>query len=160
MQVPAGTAPLTRPARALRLLLVGAVVVLADQATKTLALRTLDHPVDVVGSFVRLEVVRNPGGAFSLFTGMAPFLAVGAIVLALVILRLGSREHDAVLLVALGLVLGGALGNLADRVFRDPGLLHGAVVDFVDIGAWPTFNLADVGISVGAVLVVLRGWRS
>ncbi len=64
------------------------------------------------------------------------------------------------MVVGLSLVLGGALGNLSDRVFRDPGFLRGAVVDFVSVGAWPTFNVADSAITIGAVLIIWRGWRS
>lgn len=135
-------------------------VVVADQLAKAWALRALrGHAIHVVGSAVQLRLVRNTGSAFSLATGMAPLLAAVAVVLSIVVVAMGRRERDPWLVLALGLVLGGALGNLADRLFRDPGVLRGAVVDFIDLGPWPTFNIADAAITVGAVLLVWRGWR-
>lgn len=157
VQVAAGAPPV---ARTLRLAAVAAAVVGLDQATKAWAASALDdRSIEVLGDAVRFHLARNSGSAFSLFTGWAPALAIVALVLVVVLVRMGRRETDPWLLVALGLVLGGALGNLADRLFRAPGLLEGSVVDFIDIGAWPTFNLADVAITLGAVGLVLRGWR-
>jgi signal peptidase II len=76
-------------------------------------------------------------------------------VVAYFLVRTVRRTHDTLLVVALSLVLGGALGNLIDRIFRSPGFLRGAVVDFVHVGSFPTFNVADAAITVGAVLVVV-----
>lgn len=132
-----------------------------DQVTKAWAVAALDDgPLEVVGEAVRFRLVRNTGSAFSLFTGWAPLLAVVGVVLTVVVVRTARRESDPVAVAGLALVLGGAVGNLLDRLLRDPGVLQGAVVDFIDIGPWPTFNLADAAITAGAGLLVVRGFRS
>lgn len=135
-------------------------MVALDQGTKHWALSALaDGPVDLFWT-LRLKLVFNPGAAFSIGSRGGLLSLVGLVVVAVVfrsVLRWPTRWAP----VALGLVLGGALGNLADRAFRDGdgGFLGGHVVDFVDPQWWPVFNVADVGISVGAVLLVLLSWR-
>lgn len=154
---------LARWAPTLWLLLVAAVVVGFDQATKVWAVAALaDGPIHVVGDTVRLDLVRNRGGAFSIlsFEGVTPLLAGAAIALSVWLVYLGHREDDRWLVLGLALVLGGALGNLGDRIFRAPGILEGGVVDFIDVGAWPTFNLADAAITAGVAVLLLRGWGS
>ena len=151
----------TRPTRR-PLLILGLVVgvVLLDQITKALVVERLaDEPFSIIGDTVELRLSRNPGGAFSLLTGFTPVLAVLAAIVAIVLVRVAQRAKDPVMVVALSLVLGGALGNLTDRVFRAPGFLRGEVVDFVRVGAFPSFNVADSAITVGAVLLLLWGWR-
>ena len=86
---------------------------------------------------------------------MTPLLAVLAVGVALVLIRTMHRTYERTVLVALALVLGGALGNLADRLFRAPGWLRGAVVDFIRLDGWPTFNVADAAITIGAVILVV-----
>ncbi|MCZ7530881.1 MAG: signal peptidase II [Acidimicrobiia bacterium] len=136
-------------------------VVLLDQLTKTWAVRRLaDGPVSVWSDAIVFQLGRNTGGAFSLFPSFTPILAVLAVVVAVFLARAVRRTADVWMVVGLSLVLGGALGNLVDRVFRDPGFLRGAVVDFISVGAWPTFNVADSAITIGAVLIIWRGWRS
>jgi signal peptidase II len=131
-------------------------VVLLDLATKVWAVHELsDAPVAVIGDDIGFRLARNTGGAFSLFQGFTPLLAVIAGIVAYFLVRTVRRTEDTLLVVALSLVLGGALGNLVDRVFRSPGFLRGAVVDFVHVGSFPTFNVADASITVGAVLVVI-----
>jgi signal peptidase II len=134
--------------------------VAADQLTKTWALRALDDgAIDLVGS-LRLRLVFNTGSAFSLGEGMGPLLSVLAVVIVVVLVRTGRAVEGTAAVVALGLVVGGALGNLIDRVVRaGDGFLGGAVVDFVDLQWWPVFNLADVAICVGAVLLALTFGR-
>ena len=128
-----------------------------DQLTKVWAVRELaDGPRSLVGTDVQLQLSRNTGGAFSLFQGMTPIIAVLAIVLVAFLVRAAKRTDGVVAVVALALVLGGAIGNLTDRVFRSPGFLEGAVVDFVRVGSFPTFNVADSAITVGAILLI--GW--
>ena len=135
--------------------IVAAVVVL-DQATKAWAVASLrDGPVSIVGNTLELQLTRNRGSAFSLFQTLTPLLAVLALGVTIVLVRAVRRTDDRVVLVALALVLGGALGNVADRVFRSPGWLRGAVVDFISLRGWPTFNVADSAITVGAVLLVV-----
>ena len=136
------------------------VVLVLDQLTKTWAVRELsDVPIAIVGDDVDFRLARNSGGAFSLFQGFTPILAVIAGMVAFFLIRTVRRTHDTLLVVALSLVLGGALGNLIDRVFRSPGFLRGAVIDFVHVGWWPTFNVADASITIGAILVVVWALR-
>lgn len=127
---------------------VAAAVVAADQVTKALALDDLHGRVHLLGP-LGLALQFNTGSAFSLFTGDGTALAVVAAVLAVGVGWLAWRAWSLPLAVAAGLVLGGAVGNLADRVAR------GRVVDFVTLTHWPTFNVADACISVGVVLVAL-----
>lgn len=137
---------------------VGLIVAL-DQATKCWAVAELaDGPVRLIGDTVELHLSRNSGGAFSAFRGATPVLALVAGVASVVIWRTAHRATDRWILVGLVLVLGGALGNLADRIARSPGFLRGHVVDFVSVGWWPVFNLADSAITVGAVALVVRTW--
>lgn len=134
-----------------------AIWYLLDQATKVLAVKTLEGrgTVDAgLGGLLEWQLVRNPNAAFGIpgFTGM--FVIVSVIVLVLVVRAL-PRTDRLLLAFAYGLVAGGALGNLTDRVLRAPGFPDGAVVDFIKIGWWPTFNIADAGIVTGAALIVL-----
>ncbi len=157
---PAGTGSTTpgwsRRRLALVLVIVLGVVAL-DQISKALAVAGLeDGPLSIVGEDVELRLSRNSGGAFSLFQGFTPLLAVVAIGLSVVLVRAVRRTDDFVVLIALSLVLGGAIGNLVDRIARSPGFLEGAVVDFVKVGSFPTFNVADAAITVGAVTLVVR----
>lgn len=138
-------------ARLLTTLGVAAVVVAADQVTKTAAEDHVRVPTHVFGP-LGLGLGFNTGSAFSFFTGRAPVLGAVAVVLVCALVVLAWRARSAGLAVALGLMLGGALGNLSDRVFRGH---HGAVVDWLTLPHWPTFNLADASIVAGAVLVVL-----
>ena len=142
-----------------------ALIVVLDVVTKYFAhtrLLPVHLPRDIVGDFVRLTLVYNPGAAFGLNVGPASrwiFLAltVGAL---FVLGRLYMETHsgDRTRALALGLVCGGALGNLINRIWSARG-----VVDFIDIGVgdwrWPTFNVADIGVSVGAVLLAWVFWR-
>ncbi len=135
--------------------IVAAVVVL-DQATKAWAVASLPgRSISIIGSTLELQLTRNPGSAFSLFQTVTPLLAGLALVVAFFLVRAVRHTEDRVVLVALALVLGGALGNVADRVFRAPGWFRGSVVDFIALRDWPTFNVADSAITVGAVLLVL-----
>jgi signal peptidase II len=126
-------------------------VVAADQVTKSLALSHLHQPVHLVGPF-GLALTFNSGAAFSLFSGAAPVIAPLAALLVVVLVFAAWRSRAPGISVGLGLILGGALSNLADRAFRGHG---GAVVDFITLTHWPTFNVADAAITLGAVLVVV-----
>jgi signal peptidase II len=137
---------------------VAGVVLGLDALTKQWAMSALsDGPVDLFGS-VRFALVRNKAGAFGLGGAFVPFLAVAALVLVLVLVVRGTAIEKLPMAVALGLVLGGAFGNVIDRVFRSPGFLKGAVVDFVDVGFWPVFNLADSAITCGCLLLLFASW--
>ena len=133
---------------------VAALVVAADQATKTLALETLsDGPVDVLGDLVTLRITINSGGAFGVLQGVPGFFLVATIGIVVAILVWARHVEQRPWLVALGLVLGGGVGNVVDRVLRD----HGGVVDFVDLHWWPVFNVADACIVTGVGLLLLLG---
>jgi signal peptidase II len=134
------------------------VVLVLDALTKQWAMSALaDGPIDLFGS-VRLNLIRNKAGAFGLGGAFVPFLAVAALLLVLYMVTRSDASEKLPMAVALGLVLGGAFGNVADRVFRSPGFLQGAVVDFVDVGFWPVFNLADSAITCGCVLLLFASW--
>jgi signal peptidase II len=136
-------------------------IVLLDQLSKWWAVSRLPGaPRWILGDDVGFAVVRNTGSAFSLFQAFTPLLAVIAIVVAVVLVRAVRRTRDVLLVVGLSLVLGGAIGNLLDRLFRTPGFLEGAVVDFVHVGRFPTFNVADSAITIGAVLIVVWAIRA
>src|ERR1700754_4304187 len=145
------------------LLAVIAVLVLAaDIITKTVAVAQLENraPLELLGGLVYLQLVRNPGAAFSLATGYTWVLTIVAIAVVVVIIRVPRRLRSIGWAIALGLVLGGALGNLTDRIFRAPGPLQGHVVDMVSPfapngEAFAVFNLADSAITCGGVLLVL-----
>jgi len=145
-------------------LLVAAIVVgvvVLDQATKIWALdRLADGPIDLLGDDIGFRLSRNSGGAFSLLQGVTPLLALLAIVLTVILVRAVTRTRDPLMLVALALVLGGALGNLVDRVAREPGFLRGEVVDWIGVRQFPTFNLADSAITIGAVLLLVAVLRT
>lgn len=135
--------------------LVASIWILLDQATKQLAVVRLEGrpPVDL--GVLDLNITRNPGGAFSvpgLFPGL--FILVTLVVLVLVARTLPHTDRLSLAL-GYGLVTGGAVGNAIDRAFRDPGFPAGEVVDFIDLRWWPIFNVADIGIVVGAALVAL-----
>lgn len=131
---------------------VAAIWLLLDQATKVLALAHLPTAGAVGAELgpIDLRIVRNPGGAFGIpgFPGL--FLIVTLLVILLVVRAL-PRTDRLSLAAVYGLVSGGALGNVTDRLTREPGFPSGHVVDFIDLGWWPVFNVADVGIVVGAV---------
>ena len=140
-------------------LAVAVVVVAADQLTKLWAVDALaDRTITLVGP-TRLALSHNTGGAFGLGAGFVPFIALAVVALVVVLVSVGRAAATPAIAVALGLVAGGAVGNLADRLFRSPGLLRGAVVDFVDLRWWPVFNVADAAIVCGAALLVLTGRR-
>jgi len=138
--------------------LTAAAVLVADQLTKAWAVAALDSgPVHVVGP-LRLALVHNKAGAFGLGGAFVPFLAVAALAVVLVMATTGSATTRPLVAVSLGLLLGGAFGNVLDRLFRGSGgFLQGAVVDFVDLGFWPVFNLADSAITCGCILLLLAG---
>jgi signal peptidase II len=153
----AGDAEVTAPPRQLRLLLCVAVVVLAlDSSTKVLAVKLLTPgwPVSIIGDTVTWTLVRNSGAAFSMATGYTWVLTLIALLVAAGIMWMGRRLVSPWWAVGLGMILGGATGNLVDRFCRSPGLLRGHVVDFLSIGWWPVFNIADSAVVGGAILLV------
>lgn len=146
------------PTRRLGLLLSVAGVVLAlDVVTKVLAVKYLTpgQPVSIIGDTVTWTLVRNSGAAFSMATGYTWVLTLVALGVVGGIIWMGRRLVSPWWAVGLGMILGGALGNLVDRFFRAPGPLRGHVVDFLSIGWWPVFNVADPAVVGGAILLVV-----
>lgn len=137
--------------------LVAALVVAADQVTKSLVVAHLrHHEVHLVGPLAfRLEF--NSGAAFSIGTGLTGPIIVVAVVLVAAVVWFARRVPTTPAAVAVGLVLGGAVGNLADRLFRSN---HGAVIDFIYTRYWPTFNVADASIVCGCILLAWTLLRS
>lgn len=152
-----------RPRRRVGLLAVTALFALAvDIVTKVTAVAQLEgeRPVRLLGGAVYLVLFRNSGAAFSMVTGLTWLLTLIAITVVVVIIRLASKLRSASWAIGLGLVLGGASGNLVDRLLRAPGPLRGHVVDFVSVFApdgsfFPVFNAADSAIVVGGLLLML-----
>lgn len=141
---------------------IAALTLLLDVLSKIIFVMVLEGqpPVKLLGGALYLVVYRNPGAAFSLATGLTWLLSLVAIGVVVLIVRLAPRLRSTGWALGLGLVLGGALGNLVDRLLRAPGPLRGHVVDFLSLFApdgsvWPVFNLADSAIVCGGVLLVL-----
>lgn len=128
-----------------------------DQATKVAAVGELTDrgSVHVVGDLLQLTLVRNPGAAFSAGTSLTPLISVVAAVATVVIARYAVRARHRGWAVATGLLLAGVVGNLTDRLLREPGPLRGHVVDFIQLPHWPVFNVADICINVAAACFVL-----
>ena len=138
---------------------VAAAVYLVDRVSKHLAERHLagEPPVVLIPRVLQLRYTENPGGAFGLFGGQPWLFFLATVVVAGVIAFLSWRLAVPSSAVALGLILGGALGNLTDRIVRGPGV-GGQVVDFIEFPrVWPVFNLADSAIVLGAIVVLLAG---
>ncbi|MBD0323639.1 MAG: signal peptidase II [Aldersonia sp.] len=154
----ASAAAASLPRLRLRMLLVIAAVVIAfDVLTKCLAVAFVEpgDPVRIIGDTVTLTLVRNPGAAFSMATGMTWLLTCIAVAVVIGVVRMARKLRSPWWALGLGLVLGGAIGNLIDRFLRSPGPLRGHVVDFVSVGWWPVFNVADSAVVCGAILMVV-----
>jgi signal peptidase II len=140
---------------AVLLVVVIAAVLLLDQATKTWAENALaDRTIHLVWT-LRLNLSLNSGVAFGLGHGVTPVLVAAAVLVLVFTVGLSRALSSPLRAVAMGLVLGGALGNLADRVLRSNG---GAVIDFIDPQWWPIFNVADTAISCGVILLLISGF--
>jgi signal peptidase II len=141
---------------------VAAFVLAADLTTKALVVAHLrpEEPVHLVGSVLMLWLTRNPGAAFSVGTGETIVFTVIAFGVVAYIARTARKLYSLGWAIALGLLLGGAMGNLGDRVFRAPGLFRGNVVDWIAVTRYyPIFNLADSAIVCGGILTVLLAMR-
>ncbi|WP_020660615.1 signal peptidase II [Amycolatopsis benzoatilytica] len=141
---------------------VAAVLWALDLLTKNLVVANLEGqpPKPILGGLIYLQVIRNAGAAFSMATGMTWVLALIAIAVVVAIVWIARRLRSVGWAIGLGLVLAGALGNLTDRFFREPGFLRGHVVDFISAfvpngQGFAIFNIADCGITVGGALIVL-----
>lgn len=138
-------------------LATGATLLVIDQISKNWARDAFSDgpPTEIIGSWLRFTYTKNPGAAFSSFTGSGQiigFVAIGVTVFLVYLIGKTTRRVD---LFSLGLILGGALGNLTDRVFRGDGFLDGAVVDWIDWWFIPTFNIADAALNVGVAILLI-----
>jgi signal peptidase II len=148
------------------LLALAAGVLIADLVSKLVVVATIEPGEDIrlLGGALYLTQLRNVGAAFSFAEGWTIVFSLVAVVVAVVIVRTARRLYSTGWAITLGLVLGGALGNLLDRIFRDPGFLRGGVVDFVSVfgpdgSVWPVFNVADSAIVCGGILGALLALR-
>ncbi|MEP6561140.1 MAG: signal peptidase II [Nakamurella sp.] len=153
---------MVRPRRVVLLAAIAGVVVILDLLSKIIVVATIDpnQPVRILGGLVYFSLIRNSGAAFSMATGYTWVLALVAIGVVVVIIRMAPRLRSTPWAISLGLVLGGAIGNLIDRLFRAPGFLQGHVVDFVSVFGpnaeyFPVFNVADSAITIGGISLVI-----
>jgi signal peptidase II len=157
-----GEAAPSRGARKIKVLFAVAVFAyLMDLISKMIVVAKLEHhePIELIGEWLQLSAIRNPGAAFGIgeaFTIIFTFIAATVIV---VIARLARKLYSLPWAIALGLLLGGALGNLTDRIFRAPGAFQGAVVDFIAPAHFAVFNLADSAIVCGGILIVILSFK-
>ncbi|MGI8452233.1 MAG: signal peptidase II [Streptosporangiaceae bacterium] len=153
--------PAPRPRRIRLLVMIAMVVFVADLVSKTAVVAALSHraPIRLLGGFLTLRELRNSGAAFSIGTSVTVVFTLIALGVIVAILRTARRLRSIPWAVTLGLLLGGAAGNLGDRLFRSPGFLRGHVVDWIELPHWPVFNVADSCIVCGGILAVLLAAR-
>ena len=158
---PVGSHPAVRRP-VLGIVVVAGVLVALDQLTKWWAVDRLTDPPRTIDLFwtLRFRYLENRGTAFSLTDDTGPIVSVVAVLVVVLLLRSGRQQRSRVVLASYGLVIGGTIGNLLDRLFRtraDDGFLGGGVVDFVDLQWFPVFNLADAALTVGIGLLLVAG---
>jgi signal peptidase II len=140
---------------------IAGLIVGADMLTKRWAASTFrDSPQTVIPGILTFRFTENPGAAFSLFQNAGPFLGVAAVIAVGVIGASLARPRPTYEVVAFGMIIGGALGNLIDRIARGEGFLDGRVIDWVQLPNFPTFNVADSSVSVAVVVLLIGSWRS
>ncbi|EHN73555.1 signal peptidase II [Streptomyces coelicoflavus] len=134
---------------------------LLDLGSKMLVVAKLEHhePIEIIGDWLRFAAIRNAGAAFGFGEAFTVIFTVIAAAVIVVIARLARKLRSLPWAIALGLLLGGALGNLTDRIFRAPGVFEGAVVDFIAPKHFAVFNLADSAIVCGGILIVILSFR-
>jgi lipoprotein signal peptidase len=150
-----------RPRRIGVLIAIAVTALALDVITKAIVVATLPDrpPISLLGGLLTLRVLRNSGAAFNIGNGMTIVFTVIATGVVVAILRYARKLRSLPWAITLGLLLGGALGNLADRLLRSPGVFRGHVVDWIELPHWPVFNLADASIVCGGVLAVLLASR-
>lgn len=145
-----------------RYLLAGSLatlIVVLDLVTKRIAaISFVDAPVVLIPGFLELTYHENPGAAFSLFQDVGEIIGVVVIVVVAAVLWALRSERPLTEVVVYGMIIGGALGNLADRIFRGPGLLDGRVIDWIDLWWIPTFNVADMSVFFAVSTLVVHSW--
>ncbi|MFD3616595.1 signal peptidase II [Streptomyces sp. NPDC058676] len=140
---------------------VAAFAYALDLISKMIVVAKLEHhaPIEIIGDWLKFEAIRNAGAAFGFGEAFTVIFTVIAAAVIVVIARLARKLYSLPWAIALGLLLGGALGNLTDRIFRSPGVFEGAVVDFIAPKHFAVFNLADSAIVCGGILIVLLSFK-
>ncbi|WP_329211249.1 signal peptidase II [Streptomyces sp. NBC_01708] len=145
------------------LVLLGVAVLayLLDLVSKMIVVAKLEHqePIEILGDWLKFDAIRNAGAAFGIGEAFTVIFTAIAAVVIIVIIRLARKLYSLPWAIALGLLLGGALGNLTDRIFRAPGVFKGAVVDFIAPAHFAVFNLADSAIVCGGILIVILSFK-
>ncbi|MET7524180.1 signal peptidase II [Streptomyces sp. NPDC005248] len=156
-----GEVPGTGKRKIMVLFAVAVFAYLLDLISKMIVVAKLEHhePVEVLGDWLRFDAIRNAGAAFGIGEAFTVIFTVIAATVIVVIARLARKLYSLPWAVALGLLLGGALGNLTDRIFRSPGVFKGAVVDFIAPAHFAVFNLADSAIVCGGILIVILSFK-
>jgi len=144
-----------------QLLVTALIVVLLDLVTKVWAVARLENQSDikVLGEFLKFSFVRNPGAAFSFGTSVTWVFTLMAIAVSIAILLISRNVTNKPWAIALGGLLGGAVGNLIDRIFRSPEVFQGHVVDFISIPNYPMFNISDSAVVLSAIAMVILSFR-
>ena len=141
--------------------LIAFTIWLFDFATKTWALSNFSSdPQPVIGTLLQFTLLKNSGAAFSFASGFTLIFSLLAVAVVATIIRFAGRITSRGWLTCAGLLLGGVLGNLTDRVFREPGFFLGHVIDWIQIPNWPIFNIADIAISTAALLAFIQTMRN
>jgi signal peptidase II len=134
---------------------------LFDYVTKTWALSNFSSdPQPVIGTLLQFTLLKNSGAAFSLASGFTLAFSLLAVAVIAIIVKYATRITSRGWLTCAGLLLGGVLGNLTDRIFREPGFFLGHVIDWIQIPNWPVFNIADIAISTAALLAFIQTMRN
>lgn len=159
MQAERRTAPLKRPATIL--VIAAAAILILDQITKAIVVSSMSEgqSIPVIDGVLHWTFVRNPGAAFSLFTQVPWLFTILASAISIWIVWQVRTLRSIPQAWCFGVILGGALGNLVDRFLRAPGGPSGYVVDMIDLRVWPVFNVADMGVTLGALALVIVSWR-
>lgn len=140
---------------------IAAVIVAADLLSKRYAAINLSgNPVEIIPGFFELTYVQNPGGAFGFFQDGGTIIGVAAVAVTGVVLVAMAMERPRLETIALGLVVGGAVGNLIDRFARGEGIIDGRVIDWVELWVIPTFNVADASVTFAVALILVQAWRT
>ncbi|MEU5167882.1 signal peptidase II [Streptomyces mutomycini] len=147
--------------KVLVLLGVAVLAYLLDLVSKMIVVAKLEHeePIEIFGDWLKFDAIRNAGAAFGIGEAFTVIFTAIAAVVIVVIIRLARKLYSLPWAIALGLLLGGALGNLTDRIFRAPGVFKGAVVDFIAPAHFAVFNLADSAIVCGGILIVILSFK-
>lgn len=140
---------------------IAALTIAVDVITKQLALQFLDtdNRIPLLGELLGLQLAFNTGAAFWIGSQLTPFITLLGIIASILLVRAALRTRHRIYATAIGLILGGAIGNLADRIFAPPGFGSGAVTDFLAYGNLFIGNVADIAIGVGVVLYAVGAWK-